>query len=354
VLGNGPVTLPGTKPIRNSHNVGEAVQIDKAMAESVNTAFATMAQELGLDAVINVAEAAGISKDKLEQAKHDHKFGLSIGSGLLTPVQQADGYGMVANGGKHYDAHVVIEMKDTKGRVLLRESIAPKDVISPDSAADATYALQQVVKYGTARGTTLPGGRPIAGKTGTNDENKDAWFVGYTPQLVAAVGMYKEVPQIDPKTHKVMKDPNGFPLPKEVSLGNIEGATTPTAIWRDFMAAAMDGKPVIQFPKPPFAGERHDLVQKPEPTPTPDPFGDGGEDPDCVPGDFTCVTTNDSGDVGFGGADEDPGFGDTGGVDDDAGGTFREDDGGGFDAGAQGTGTNGDAASLESVPSGGD
>jgi hypothetical protein len=133
-----------------------------------------------------------------------------------------------------------------------------------------------------------------------------------------------------------MKDPNGFPLPKEVSLGNIEGATTPTAIWRDFMAAAMDGKPVVQFPKPPFAGERHDLVQKPAPTPTPDPFDNNGDDvsqdPNCLPGDLTC--TQDPGPDGFDGSEDD--FGDTGGAGgaDDGGpgsdGTFQDDTSGGF------------------------
>ncbi|WP_262496175.1 penicillin-binding transpeptidase domain-containing protein [Nonomuraea sp. SYSU D8015] len=166
----------------------------------------------------------------------------------------------------------------------LEEVDLPRTVISPDTAADATDAMQQVVKYGTAAGTSLPGGRPIAGKTGTNNENKEAWFVGYTPQLSAAVGMYKEIPQTDPKTKKVIKDANGHPLRKEVSLGNIQGADTPTEIWRDFMAIAMAGKPVEPFPAPAFAGQAHDLAQKPAPKPTGDPLGEdddpfGNDDP---------------------------------------------------------------------------
>ncbi|MEV0390478.1 transglycosylase domain-containing protein [Nonomuraea sp. NPDC050643] len=300
VSGKGPVTLPGTKPIGNSHDVGVAVQIDRATAESVNTAFATMAQEVGLKEVEKIAEGAGIDKKGLEEAIKEHAYGMSIGAGLVTPVEQAAGYGIFANGGVHHDAHVVVSVKTFKGVTVMKEAGQPRTVITADTAADATYAMQQVVKYGTAAGTALPGGRPIAGKTGTNNENKEAWFVGYAPQLSAAVGMYKEIPQIDPKTKKVVRDANGYPLPKEVSLGNIQGAGAPTKIWRDFMTIAMNGKPVEQFPAPTFGGQSHDLVQKPTPKPTQDPSessdDDLGSDPACA-ADPAC-----------GGGDPDDGF----------------------------------------------
>ncbi|WP_326822272.1 transglycosylase domain-containing protein [Streptosporangium sp. NBC_01756] len=308
VSGNGPVTLPGTKPIGNSHNLGAAVQIDRATAESVNTAFATMAQEVSLKEVERIAEGAGIDKKDLEQAIKDHAYGMSIGAGLVTPVGQAAGYGIFANGGVHYDAHVVVSVKTSKGLTVMEETGQPKTVISPDTAADATYAMQQVVKYGTAAGTSLPDGRPIAGKTGTNNENKEAWFVGYAPQLSAAVGMYKEVPQIDPKTRKVIRDANGYSLLKEVSLGNIEGAGTPTKIWRDFMTIAMAGKPIEPFPAPVFGGQAHDLVQKPAPKPTRDPFEDNDDD---VSSDPAC-----SADPACSSGDPDDGDGDLG-TDDD-------------------------------------
>ncbi|MCF6470542.1 penicillin-binding protein [Nonomuraea sp. MG754425] len=305
VSGKGPVTLPGTKPIRNSHDLGAAVQIDRATAESVNTAFATMAQEVGLEAVEKIAEGAGIDKEHLRQAVEAHAFGMSIGAGLVTPVEQATGYGIFANGGVHHDAHVVLSVKTHQGRIVMKEAGQPRTVISPDTAADVTYAMEQVVRSGTARGTALPGGRPIAGKTGTNNENKEAWFVGYTPQLSSAVGMYKEIPQTDPKTGKVRKDPNGYALQKEVSLGNIQGAGTPTKIWREFMTAAMDGRPAESFPGPAFAGESHDLVHKPAPKPTEDPLandptGDPTGDPACQADPAACgdPTGDPTGDPG--------------------------------------------------------
>ncbi|MFC7105018.1 penicillin-binding transpeptidase domain-containing protein [Nonomuraea rubra] len=158
VSGNGPVTLPGTKPIGNSHDVGEAVQIDRATAESVNTAFATMAQEVGLEEVAKIAEGAGIDQDDLEQAIDDHAYGMSIGAGLVTPVEQATGYGIFANGGVHHDAHVVLTVKAYTGKTVMKEAGRSKAVISPDTAADATYAMQQVVRYGTARAPRCPAG----------------------------------------------------------------------------------------------------------------------------------------------------------------------------------------------------
>ncbi|TMR38596.1 penicillin-binding protein [Nonomuraea zeae] len=344
VSGKGPVTLPGTKPIGNSHDVGAAVQIDRATADSVNTAFATMAQEVGLSEVERIAEGAGIDKQDLEKAIKDHAYGMSIGAGLVTPVEQAAGYGIFANGGLHYDAHVVASVKTFQGATVLKETGQSKAVISPESAADATYAMQQVVKYGTARGTALPGGRPIAGKTGTNNENKEAWFVGYTPQLSSAVGMYKEIPQTNPKTGKVIRDANGYPLPKEVSLGNIQGAGTPTKIWRDFMTIAMDGKPVEPFPAPAFGGQTHDLVQKPAPKPTQDP----SEGDDDVSGDPACAADPacSSGDPDTDGSDGSDGSdGDTATDDDPLG-----DDG---DVTLNDDGSNGTTTSDTTQPSGG-
>ncbi|NUW36247.1 penicillin-binding protein [Nonomuraea sp. SMC257] len=298
VSGNGPVTLPNTRPIGNSHDVGAAVQIDRATAESVNTAFATMAQEVGLQEVERIAVGAGIDKENVEQAVKDHAYGMSIGAGLVTPVEQAAGYGIFAAGGVHRGAHVIVSVKTYKGMTVMKEIGVPRTVISPDAAADATYAMQQVVRNGTAAGTSLPGGRPIAGKTGTNNENKEAWFVGYVPQLSAAVGMYKEVPRTDPKTGKVVKDANGHPLSKEVSLGDIQGADTPTEIWRDFMTLAMAGKPVEPFPAPVFGGQRHDLVRKPTPRATPEPTRDPSTEDDVS-------DDSDVGDVGDVGDDSD-------------------------------------------------
>lgn len=305
LLGKGPIKAPGTNDIKNSHDIaGGSVNTIRATAESVNTAFVQMGMEVGLEEVVKIAAGAGINENNLQKTVKDHAFALTIGSGPVTPVQQAGGYSIFANEGKHFENHVVIKVIDRDKTVVLPETTQHTQVISPDSAADAIVALEQVVKdpRGTGRAAALYD-RPVAGKTGTNDENKEAWFVGFTPQLSTAVGMYRQ----QAKTNR------------EISLGaDIQGATYPTRVWHAFMAEAMKGKEVIPFPPRANVGTDNNIVPKPTPTPTPsptpDPFatddpGDDGipedlgdqqplpDDQGCLPGDITCDSTGD--DTGF-------------------------------------------------------
>lgn len=302
LMGKGPIKAPGTAPINNSHNIpGGSVNTVRATAESINTAFVQMGMEVGLDKVIQVAAGAGLSEQRLKETEGKHAFALTIGSGPVTPVQQAGGYSIFANEGKHFENHVVIRVVDHDKVTVLKENTQPTQVISPESAADATFALQQVVKPAPATGGAAAlYDRPVAGKTGTNDENKEAWFVGFTPQLSTAVGMYRQVLKTN----------------AEVTLGDIQGATYPTRVWRAFMAEAMKGKEVIQFPPRANVGTDKNLAPKPAPTPTPTeayPPDDGGdpdsgwpddngggetsppEDRECLPWDGSCDTPGDIG-----------------------------------------------------------
>ncbi len=333
-----PETLPGTTKINNSHNVGQAIDVVKATAQSVNTAFASMAYTLDeqsgtigqLAAVKQIAVAAGLNKQAMDKDVADHKYLFSIGSALVTPVEQAAGYSIFANAGKHVDYHVVKEVK--KGDlVVVREQSTVKNVISPEAAADATVAMEEVLKTGTAGGKGI--GRPAAGKTGTNNDEKEAWFVGYTPQLVTAVGMYRE--QCRTKSGKVVElkaltcptgkapkygDDNPYSRPKEVSLG-FEGADKPTSIWRAFMLEAMKDEKVEQFPGKSGIGQPENIVPSPTPTPTATPEDDfppddGGFPPDdtsdCDPMDLSCNGTGNLDPGGDGGGDPwggDNGFG---------------------------------------------
>ncbi|MEV0971561.1 transglycosylase domain-containing protein [Microtetraspora glauca] len=323
-----PEKLPGTTKIGNSHNVGAAIDLVKATAQSVNTAFASMGYALDekngtigqLAAVKQIAIDAGLDKGRMDQDVEAHKYLFTIGSALVSPMEQAAGYSIFANAGKHVDYHVVKEVKQGD-IVALPEISAVKQVISPEAAADATVAMEEVLKTGTAGGKGI--GRPAAGKTGTNNDEKEAWFVGYTPQLVTAVGMYRE--QCRTKSGKIVqpqhsncpegKAPkygpdNKYTDPKEISLG-FEGAGPPTSIWRAFMMAAMEGEKVEQFPARASSGAPENIVPSPTPTPSPTPEDDfppdGGFPPDdtsnCDPMDLACNGTED---VNPGGDGEDP------------------------------------------------
>ncbi|MFC3545566.1 transglycosylase domain-containing protein [Nonomuraea ferruginea] len=308
----GPVKLPGTTPIDNDHPFkAPGVDVVSATASSVNTAYAKMGEKVGLDKVIDIASKSGLSKKRLEAAMEQHHYLITIGSGTVSAVEQAGGYSIFANQGRHYDNHVVIEVKDKHGDTVLTEKKSYAQVISPEAAADAVIALEAVVKQGTGRNAALYD-RPVAGKTGTNNENKEAWFVGFTPQVSTAVGMFRQQCRTDSgKVVKPVNDncpwargkskkytmENPYSRPYEIPLGTgFQGATYPASIWKTFMTEATKGQKVVPFPERADTGVTEDLVPKPTPTPTPtedsleldtgDPFDNDqqGTEQDCVIG----------------------------------------------------------------------
>ncbi|MFI6604367.1 transglycosylase domain-containing protein [Nonomuraea sp. NPDC050536] len=309
-----PKELPGQAAggFRNSHNVGASIDVIKATAQSVNTAYVSMAFDLPgkLDDVKKIVENAGFDQSRMDTDVEKHSYQFAIGSAPVTAVEQAAGYSIFANAGRYTMYHVVKEVRRDK-QLVYPEQLASKAVISPEAAADATTAMQEVLRTGTAHGKGL-GNRPSAGKTGTNNEEKDAWFVGYTPQLSVAVGMYKEECRtakgklVAPKYSNCPTTPTGkaskkynvdhpYTRPKEVSLG-FEGADRPTSAWRAFMMAALANKPVEQFPDKADLGEPKNIVPSPEPKPTPsDPFEDPSQDPNANCGLVTpCDGNNDN------------------------------------------------------------
>ncbi|MER5317846.1 transglycosylase domain-containing protein [Streptosporangium roseum] len=343
VDGVSTIKMPGTTPIKNSHTAPYGpIDMVKAMADSVNTVFAQMGEKVGLENVAKIATEAGVGeeakknpayggKNAVDWAVEHQKYLTTIGVASVTPVEQAAGYSIFANQGKHIPWHTVTKVIDVNGLVIVKEPTAERQVILPESAADAIVALQAVVKSGTGTYANL-GTRPVAGKTGTNNDYKDAWFVGFTPQLVTAVGMSKDVPYNKPygkPGRRVLKvDKYGLPNRKiknvywdeEPMPSFIGGGGTPTQIWHDYMALATAKDKVEQFPPRADAGTQNNLATPrptPSPTPTPDPFGteDPGDDgipedlgdqqplPDdqgCLPGDITCDSTgDDTGDTGF-------------------------------------------------------
>ncbi|GAA3443135.1 hypothetical protein GCM10018955_25730 [Planomonospora venezuelensis] len=312
VDGKSPIEMPGTKPIANAGNQSfGAINMVKAMASSVNTVFVQMGEVVTLQEVARIAKEAGVGekakenpiyggKNGVDYAVDEQKYQVTIGSASVTAVEQAAGYSIFANAGKHVDWHTVKEVRRVgDGTVVVKERRSEKEVISPESAADATFAMQAVVKGGTGGAANL-GSRPVAGKTGTNNGYKDAWFVGFTPQLVTAVGMSKDVPYTMDGKRRLKVDKYGLPnrkikkvLWKEEEMPSfIGGGGTPTQIWHDYMAKVTAGDKVEQFPPKSGVGVPKNLATpKPTPTPTPDPFDSGG------PGDDTWQPDQDGGET---------------------------------------------------------
>lgn len=231
VDGNSPLRLTSTdKGIPNSddYSYGQ-INLVKATQSSVNTAFVDLGQKIGLHRIVETAEKAGIPADQL--APHRSAATLPLGVASVSAVQNASGFATFAAGGVHREAHVIRSIADVDGKVTKIDTKGRR-AFDEQAATDATYALTQVVTAGTGSAARLYD-RPVAGKTGTTDKSASVWFAGFTPQLAAAVDMFRD----DNK-------------PVVVDGSALYGGTYPAQIWRAFMTEAMAGKTVKEFGEP--------------------------------------------------------------------------------------------------------
>jgi penicillin-binding protein 1A len=171
---------------------------------------------------------------------------ITLGTIGVSPLEMATVYSTFAAEGIKHDPVFITKLKDRDGRVIFAESKAGRRVLSAEVARTETSILQGVIRSGTGtRARLMPGDRAVgkgkverfaAGKTGTTDDKTNAWFVGYTPDLVAAVWMG------DPAAYTPMKNVG--------SVGAVFGGTYPAMIWKAFMDAALKGRVVREFAKP--------------------------------------------------------------------------------------------------------
>ena len=158
------------------------VPVREALEHSYNVATARIAQEVGIPRVIEVARRLGIESPLPNVAS------LSIGAADLSPLEIARAYATLANGGIRPRIRTFEDVVDVRGGTVERQPIRFERVLDAGTAFLTTSLLEGVVDRGTARSLRAAGIRgPLAGKTGTSDEERDAWFVGFTPELVVAV-----------------------------------------------------------------------------------------------------------------------------------------------------------------------
>ena len=156
-----------------------------ATANSVNTIFAQLIAKVGVRNVVAMARRLGITEPVGSQYFKE-VCAITLGSVGFTPLEMADVYATFADGGVHHDPQAFETVRTANGKVLHSLSTKGTRVLSPNVAAQLTYALQGVVQHGTGTAAAL-GSRPVAGKTGTAENFQDAWFCGYVPQLATCV-----------------------------------------------------------------------------------------------------------------------------------------------------------------------
>lgn len=225
VLDTNPGTLSGYKPSNYEDEEGkEPMRLREALAHSVNVAAVHAMEQLGPANVVSFANALGIS------SKLGADLSLALGSYEVTPMEMAAAYATFASGGVYETPRLVTRIVGPDGKELpVPARPPPRRVMGEAEAYVTTSLLGSVVDHGTAASAKSLG-RPVAGKTGTSNQAKDAWFVGYSTDVVTAVW-------------------TGYDDAR--SLGSHEaGATAALPAWIAFMRAAHDKRPATMFPRP--------------------------------------------------------------------------------------------------------
>ncbi|MBX3025662.1 PBP1A family penicillin-binding protein [bacterium] len=194
-----------------------------ALEQSLNAATARLAERTGLPAIIDAARRAGIDSPLPEVPS------VVLGAAEVTPFEVAQVYAVLANQGLRATARAITKVVDRQGQVVERHPLAVTRAASPEAAFLVTYLMQGVLDRGTGRAARSRGfTRPAAGKTGTTNDGRDAWFAGFTPDLVAVVWVGFD---------------DGEPL-------GMTGAEAALPIWTAFMQSATAGSPPSDFVPP--------------------------------------------------------------------------------------------------------
>ncbi|WP_338671499.1 transglycosylase domain-containing protein [Streptomyces sp. SCSIO 30461] len=215
------------------------ITLREAMIHSANSPFAQLGMDVGISNVRQTAIKAGLREESLVKGNVP-SFSLGISS--PSAIRMAGAYATFAAEGKQNDPFSVTEVKKG-GEIVYKHEDKSKTAFSSAISSNVTDVLKDVVEKGTGTNARLPG-REVAGKTGTTDGNKSAWFVGYTPQLVTAIDMYRMDDNAENKNRKFLE------MFGTGGQKKIHGASFPSEIFKDYMTVALKGQKAVSFPEP--------------------------------------------------------------------------------------------------------
>jgi len=237
--------LPKWRPGNYEHDFLGPTTLRVGVEKSRNLMTVRLAAAVGMTKIADYAEKFGVV-DKLP-----HELAMALGAGETTPLRMAAAYAEIVNGGRKITPTLIDRIQDRNGKTIYRHDARAcegcsstfytdqdmpeipensEQLVDPMTAYQMVHILEGVVERGTARYALAGIGRPMAGKTGTSNESKDTWFVGFSPDLVCAVFV-------------------GFDEPS--TLGKHEtGAAAAAPVFREFMTEALKGKPPVPFRVP--------------------------------------------------------------------------------------------------------
>ncbi|WP_434779681.1 penicillin-binding protein 1A [Neisseria sp. Ec49-e6-T10] len=236
-INDAPISIPGMgprgkawEPKNSDGRFAGYISLHQALVASKNMVSIRILMTVGLDYGRQYVTRFGF-----QPAKIPNSLTIALGSGETTPLQMAEGYAVFANGGYRVHSYFIDRIYDGSGNLKAQTKPSAvgdgaKLVIDPRNAFIMYNIMKDITRRGTAARASALGRSDIAGKTGTTNDHKDAWFVGYNPDLVAAVYV-------------------GYDRPR--SLGRLGfGGTAALPVWIDYMRSALKGKPIVDVPMP--------------------------------------------------------------------------------------------------------
>ena len=244
---DGPLNVKGWQPENYSREYFGPVTLTRALSLSLNTVAVRLGLEVGPKTVVRTAHRLGITSELQPNAS------LALGTSEVTPLEMVTAYAPFANGGIGVQPYIISRVRTADGKQLYqRKGSSNGRIIEPQYVAMMNAMMQETLLTGTARKAELPGWQ-AAGKTGTSQDWRDAWFVGYTSHLVAGVWLGND---------------DSSPT-KKASGGNL-----PVEVWSRFMKVAHQGVPIAALPsgvwRDPALPSAAPVEQQPAPVPPAD------------------------------------------------------------------------------------
>jgi len=222
VMNDTPISIAGYRPDNYDSKFFGRVTLREAFARSLNSVALQLSERVGRRKVIEMARRLGVTADLTAGPS------IALGASGVSLLEMTGAYAALANHGNGVWPYGIEEILDGDGNTLYKRSGGgPGHVIGGHAAAEMIDMMQSVISSGTGKAAALD--RPAAGKTGTSQDYRDAWFIGFTADLVTGVW--------------VGNDDNS-------PMNKVTGGSLPTKIWHDFMTAAETGKPVLPLPTP--------------------------------------------------------------------------------------------------------
>ena len=217
------------------------ISLEEATRRSINTVFAQMASELGGEKLASTANRIGIDSEI------DPVISLTLGAGAVTPIEIASAYSSFATNGVLAPPYLIERIEDANGEVLYQNIVSQRiSIPDPGAAAAVRKTLEVAAQFGTGTRAVLDD-RPIAGKTGTHQGFREAWFIGFIPQYTSSVWIgfaEEQLPLTDVEINGEL-------------IRNVSGGRVPAPMWKEFMTKVVEELPVLEWPNDPSDLEKY-------------------------------------------------------------------------------------------------